>query len=70
MIDKTKAVVKPCGPTTKERAALEAQHERRRRHRFAPNVKISTTNSGSKISLNHADKGRWWLATHGGIWNR
>jgi hypothetical protein len=56
MMDKTKALAKPYEPTTRERSALEAQYDRRRMHRPAPNVKISTTNSGSKISLNHADK--------------
>ena len=56
MIDKSKALAKPYEPTTRERSALEAQYDRRRMHRPAPNVKISTTNSGSTISLNHADK--------------
>jgi len=56
MIDKSKALAKPYEPTTRERSALEAQYDRRRMHRPAPNVKISTRNSGSTISLNHADK--------------
>jgi len=56
MTDKTKALAKPYEPTTRERAALEAQHDRQRRRRPAPNVKLSTSNNGSVISLDHADE--------------
>lgn len=56
MVDKSKALVKPYGPTTRELTALEAQHDRRRRRRPAPSVKISTKNSVSNISLDHADE--------------
>jgi hypothetical protein len=48
--------VKPYEPMTRELTALEAQHDRRRRRRPAPSVKISTTNSGPTISLNHANE--------------
>jgi hypothetical protein len=56
MVDKSKALVKPYEPTTRERTALESQHDRRRRQKPAPSVKISTTNGGPAISLNHADE--------------
>ena len=70
MIDKTKALAKPYEPTTRERAALEAQHDRRRRHRFAPNVKISAKNQRVDNFVEPRGQSRWWLDTHGGIWNR
>jgi hypothetical protein len=56
MIDKSKALVKPYQPTSRERAALEAQHDRRRRRRSAPRVKISTKNGSSAMSLDHPDE--------------
>ncbi len=56
MIDTTKAVARSYEPTPTERIALEAQHDRRRRRRPAPRVKISTRNSGAAISLDHADE--------------
>jgi hypothetical protein len=56
MIDKTKALAVLYEPTARELTALEAQHDRRRRRRPAPSVKISTKNSGSAISLDHTDE--------------
>jgi hypothetical protein len=41
MSDKTKALVKPYEPTTRERTALEAQRDRRKRRSPAPRVKVS-----------------------------
>jgi hypothetical protein len=56
MIEKTKALAKPYEPTTRERTALDAQYDRRRRRSPAPSMKLSTRNNGSAISLDHADE--------------
>jgi hypothetical protein len=57
MIDKTKALAKVYEPTMSELTALEAQHDRRRRQRPAPRLRIiSTKNNDSNISLDHADE--------------
>ena len=50
-----KALVKPYEPTTRERSALEAHLDRRRRRKFAPNMKVSTKEDVAIISPNHAD---------------
>ena len=50
-----KALVKPYEPTTRERSALEAHLDRRRRRKFAPNMKVSTKEDMAIISPNHAD---------------
>jgi hypothetical protein len=44
---------------------LEAQHDRRRRRRPAPRVKISAKNNNTATSLDHADEGSLIMETFG-----
>jgi hypothetical protein len=55
MIDTTRALARPYEPTPRERTALEAQHDRRRRRRPAPSVKVSIKDGGTTISSDHPD---------------
>ena len=65
MTDKTKALAKPYEPTTRERTALDAQRDRRKRRSPAPRVKrrkrsavgflIFSGNAGRLSALNARD---------------
>jgi hypothetical protein len=52
MGDKTKALVKSYEPTTRERTALDAHRDRRKRRSPAPRVKVSD----NALSVDHADE--------------
>lgn len=51
-----KQIVKRYEPTPRERNALEAHFDRRRRQKPAPPVKVSVSDGVGRISLDHADK--------------